>query len=166
MAGNEKTDRELAKLTEEKVVAAKNFLHKFDLKLNVYYLLGLVGATFIGDFEEIDDGLLASIEEHVRAPSFVGEVGSESEMPKTERIKFLGGNGDVKLAKNFAFTDFDKRKLLRVAQAAIKHREEREARERLEQEKERAEKSAVSRKSDASRAEGTGRKRKSCLNLR
>lgn len=114
---SKKTDRELSRQTDDKIGSAKIFLHKHGLAPNVYNLLGLVGAVFLEDFEEIDEGLLADIEKHVRDPNFFG-----GEMSKSERNKYFAN--EQKDASNFAFTILDRRKLQRVADEARKYRED------------------------------------------
>lgn len=108
---SKKADRDLAKQTENKVVAAKKFLHDHGLSPHIYNLLGLAGAAFVKDFVEVDDDLLMEIEEQVRSPNFHG-----GDMSKGERKKYFGC--ELKAASLFSFTVLDRRKLKKVAESA------------------------------------------------
>lgn len=118
-ASSKKTDRELLRQTEQKIDFAKKFLHQHGLTPNVYNLLGLVGAAFLEDFEEVDESLLADIEKLVRDPKFCG-----GQMSKAEQNKYFAS--DRKDVSAFTFTFMDRRKLQRVAEDARKHREKLE----------------------------------------
>lgn len=104
-----KADEDLAKQTEKKIVEAKKFLHGHGLSPNIYYLLSTVGAVYLEDFGEIDDALIAEIENHVRSPSF-----QAGDLSKSERIKYFGCN--LKEPSSFAFTFLDKRKLKKISE--------------------------------------------------
>lgn len=115
--GSKKADQDLAKQTEKKVLDAKKFLHERGLAPNIYNLLGIVGATFLEDFAEINDDLLAEIEKEVRDPKFCGDG-----ISKSERSKYFGH--DSKEARLFAFTFLDRRKLKKVAEDIHKRQED------------------------------------------
>lgn len=110
-ADSKKADREFARQTEKKVLAAKKFLHDHGLQPNIYYLLDVAGASFVKDFVEVDDALLKEIEEQVRNPNFNG-----GDMSKSERKKYFGC--ELKEASLFSFAVLDRRKLKKVAEDA------------------------------------------------
>lgn len=108
-------DKELSETSDTKIEAAKKFLSENGLLPHIYNLLGLVGACFVEDFKEIDDELLAEIENCVRSEGFLG-----GGISKTDCVKYFGTTerSVISSASSFAFTLLERRKLKRVAEGA------------------------------------------------
>lgn len=108
-------DKELSDTSEAKIEAAKKFLSENGLLPHIYNLLGLVGASFLEDFKEIDDELLGEIEKCVRSEGFLG-----GEISKGDCLKYFGSSERSAFSSisSFAFTLLERRKLKRVAEGA------------------------------------------------
>lgn len=141
-------DKELSETSEAKIEAAKKFLSENGLLPHIYNLLGLVGASFLEDFKEIDDELLGEIEKCVRSESFLG-----GEISKSDCLKYFGSSERSVFSSisSFAFTLLERRKLKRVAEGAGQAYEVLEAaRVRKKAELETAAKQSIGKRSRAS----------------